>query len=469
MQIHEITKRRNIDEGVLDGIKNAVSSAKTGFNHVQGVSTGQKIGNAAREVGWNSQQNKINKQASKAAKRLAAQGFNVDTATPQSAASTPANIKAGTAGPQFQYNNLLAQFKAAFVGPQPGTNAPAANTMSAAPVSKTNTAKPGNPNIAAQTPAANTMSAAPVSKTNTAKPGNPNITGQTPANTMSAAPVSKTNTAKPGNPNIAAQAPANTMSAAPVSKTNTAKPGNPNIAAQPATQASATPATKARGGKVSGQVSQTPNAVRKRAARIKEDAAPQIKDIETDFPAWIDAKIPGLSSAKQDPKYKQKLDQIFSTMLTAKTNPSQLMSSFEKYVSVAQTAANDPNINSNPQGDGEQGDTAQGDTTQGGNSSDFAPQQLRRELPQLGITPKIAQTISQKLSTGTNQNDLITAIQQLGSGRNNASGSFTAQRLAKELPTMGITPQIAKSISDKINAGTNQNDLISAIKQLGQY
>ena len=387
MQIHEITKRRNIDEGVLDGIKNAVSSAKTGFNHVQGVSTGQKIGNAAREVGWNSQQNKINKQASKAAKRLAAQGFNVDTATPQSAASTPANIKAGTAGPQFQYNNLLAQFKAAFVGPQPGTNAPAANTMSAAPVSKT----------------------------------------------------------------------------------NTAKPGNPNIAAQPATQASATPATKARGGKVSGQVSQTPNAVRKRAARIKEDAAPQIKDIETDFPAWIDAKIPGLSSAKQDPKYKQKLDQIFSTMLTAKTNPSQLMSSFEKYVSVAQTAANDPNINSNPQGDGEQGDTAQGDTTQGGNSSDFAPQQLRRELPQLGITPKIAQTISQKLSTGTNQNDLITAIQQLGSGRNNASGSFTAQRLAKELPTMGITPQIAKSISDKINAGTNQNDLISAIKQLGQY
>ena len=63
----------------------------------------------------------------------------------------------------------------------------------------------------------------------------------------------------------------NTMANAPVSKTNVAKPGNPN-AAPAAAPAAAAPAadpaaTKAKGGKVAGQVSQSPDAVRKREAR----------------------------------------------------------------------------------------------------------------------------------------------------------------------------------------------------------
>jgi len=58
----------------------------------------------------------------------------------------------------------------------------------------------------------------------------------------------------------------NTMANAPVSKTNVAKPGNPNAA--PAAAPAADPAaTKAKGGKVAGQLSQTPDAVRKRNAR----------------------------------------------------------------------------------------------------------------------------------------------------------------------------------------------------------
>jgi hypothetical protein len=71
--------------------------------------------------------------------------------------------------------------------------------------------------------------------------------------------------------------PANTMSNAPVSKTNTAKPGNPNAApaagAAPAAEPQAAPAAgqpapKRTGGKVKGQVSMTPNAVRKREKRL---------------------------------------------------------------------------------------------------------------------------------------------------------------------------------------------------------
>ena len=68
--------------------------------------------------------------------------------------------------------------------------------------------------------------------------------------------------------------PANTMANAPVSKTNKAKPGNPNAApaagATPAAEPAPAgqPAPKRTGGKVKGQVSMTPNAVRKREKRL---------------------------------------------------------------------------------------------------------------------------------------------------------------------------------------------------------
>jgi hypothetical protein len=64
----------------------------------------------------------------------------------------------------------------------------------------------------------------------------------------------------------------NTMANTPVSKTNVAKPGNPNAA--PAAPAAAAPAaTNARGGKVAGQVSQTPGAVAKRGKRAAAKSA----------------------------------------------------------------------------------------------------------------------------------------------------------------------------------------------------
>ena len=67
----------------------------------------------------------------------------------------------------------------------------------------------------------------------------------------------------------------NTMANAPVSKTNVAKPGNPNAAAPAAAAAApaAPAAAPARGGKVAGQVSQTPGAVAKRGKRAAAKSA----------------------------------------------------------------------------------------------------------------------------------------------------------------------------------------------------
>jgi hypothetical protein len=89
----------------------------------------------------------------------------------------------------------------------------------------------------------------------------------------------------------------NTMANAPVSKTNTAKPGNPNAAAaepapaspvEPAAEPAPAPVTasKRTGGKVAGQLSQTPSAIRKREATARKGkqkpAAPDQATIDAD-------------------------------------------------------------------------------------------------------------------------------------------------------------------------------------------
>ena len=77
----------------------------------------------------------------------------------------------------------------------------------------------------------------------------------------------------------------NTMANAPVSKTNTAKPGNPNAApaaeptAAPAAEPTAAPATtpKRTGGRVKGQLSQDPRAVKRREANAAKQQATEPK------------------------------------------------------------------------------------------------------------------------------------------------------------------------------------------------
>ena len=86
--------------------------------------------------------------------------------------------------------------------------------------------------------------------------------GGKPANTMANAPVSATNTAKPGNPNAA---PAATQTAP-----------EPAPAAEPTAEPTATTAPPKRtGGRVKGQLSQDPRAVKRReanAAKTKQQA-----------------------------------------------------------------------------------------------------------------------------------------------------------------------------------------------------
>lgn len=92
-----------------------------------------------------------------------------------------------------------------------------------------------------------------------------NQLGSKPANTMANAPVSKTNTAKPGNPN-----------AAPVAEPQAAPAADPAPAGQPAPTRT--------GGKVKGQLSQTPRAVKRReanAAKTKQQA-PAVSQAQMD-------------------------------------------------------------------------------------------------------------------------------------------------------------------------------------------
>ena len=67
------------------------------------------------------------------------------------------------------------------------------------------------------------------------------------------------------------------MANAPVSKTNTARPGNPNAA--PAAEPTAVPAvtTKKTGGRVKGQLSQDPRAVKRREANAAKQQATEPK------------------------------------------------------------------------------------------------------------------------------------------------------------------------------------------------
>ena len=93
----------------------------------------------------------------------------------------------------------------------------------------------------------------------------------------------------------------NTMANAPVSKTNTAKPGNPN--ATPAAEPTAAPAvtTKKTGGRVKGQLSQDPRAVKRREANAAKQQAtePKKKPAAAASQAEIDAdreRIMGVTS-----------------------------------------------------------------------------------------------------------------------------------------------------------------------------
>ena len=87
--------------------------------------------------------------------------------------------------------------------------------------------------------------------------------GAAEPNTMANAPVSKTNTAKPGNPNAA---PAATQTAP-----------EPAPAAEPTAAPVTTPVKQRTGGRVKGQLSQDPRAVKRREANAAKQQATEPK------------------------------------------------------------------------------------------------------------------------------------------------------------------------------------------------
>ena len=88
--------------------------------------------------------------------------------------------------------------------------------------------------------------------------------GAAEPNTMANAPVSKKNTAKPGNPN-----------AAPAADPTAAPAADPTAA--PAADPSATPVKQRTGGRVKGQLSQDPRAVKRREANAAKQQATEPK------------------------------------------------------------------------------------------------------------------------------------------------------------------------------------------------
>lgn len=118
MQIHELTKTpQRTDEGILDSIKSAVG-------------LDDKSVNKAQDKYWNKNQDEINKSAKQSAAALSKKGFDVNPHNlPLSAAATPKNIAAGTAGTrgrndtkfqqQVRDKRLASEFKRDFVGPMP--------------------------------------------------------------------------------------------------------------------------------------------------------------------------------------------------------------------------------------------------------------------------------------------------------------------------------------------------------------
>ena len=139
----------------------------------------------------------------------------------------------------------------------------------------------------------------------------------------------------------------------------------------------------------------------------------EVKDIQRDFPEWIDSRIPELNQIKQDPAAKTTLNQAFNYLVAAKNNPTTLLTAFDKYVQLANNFIEklEPK-NSTPQTVNSQPDNQFPDSTtlqQG--------EQAVHMLSQFGITDEIAKKVYQGLRDKIiNKDSFMYAIQKAGRG-----------------------------------------------------
>jgi hypothetical protein len=139
----------------------------------------------------------------------------------------------------------------------------------------------------------------------------------------------------------------------------------------------------------------------------------EVKDIQRDFPEWIDSRIPGLEKVKQDPAAKPNLDNAFNSLVAVKDNPTALSTAFDNYVQLATNYISKlKKSNENPQAINSQPDNQFPDSTtlqQG--------EQTIHMLSQFGITNEIAKKVYQGLRDRTiNKDSLMYAIQKVGRG-----------------------------------------------------
>ena len=392
MQIHEITKKpQRTDEGILDGIKTAVKTAKT---------AGKGIANAYNKLSdWdiarrqNAAQDKINKSVQKSTAALKRRGYdNINPANlDMSRAATPDNIRQGTAGTRSgkfngqptafndkidaqkatyasqqqaqqaqQQTQLAQQFQASFVGP-----------IAPNPTTK-KTSTPRAPRPKKSKPFGQMISQL---GTQTAPPSQPTTAGGTVQPTRTglthtAAPKSTSSNAigqmvnQLGNPSgpppkiLDPEAGGGTVQRTPTGVRHTASPTNPN---------------------------------RKPTKKLKENGEflTELKDIQNDFPDWIDSKIPGLANAKQDPATKTKLEQAFSAMVKSKNDLTALITAFNTYVSLAKQVTTHA-----PSGNPEQDDNLDWESTvplhkqyKIDDLRKLIPPELAKQLKQLQLPP----------------------------------------------------------------------------------
>jgi len=139
----------------------------------------------------------------------------------------------------------------------------------------------------------------------------------------------------------------------------------------------------------------------------------EVKDIQRDFPEWINSRIPELNQIKQDPSAKTTLNKAFNYLVAAKNNPTSLLSAFDKYVQLANNFITklEPST-----GTPQAGNSQPASQFPDSNSLQQGEQTIHM-LSQFGISDEIAKKVYQALRDRIITKDsLMYAIQKKGRG-----------------------------------------------------
>jgi hypothetical protein len=349
MQIHEITKGpRRTDEGILDNIKKSIDQSKTDYSigKVRG-GVGQAVGNFSRALGQNYRQNKINASTAKNMEKLYRQGYDVAGIDPKTgkldpnqlaSAGTPGNMrranrqnKEQTMQQQRQQQQNLQQLQQQFVQTFVGPVSVGGQTL--------NPSDPAHAQI--------------LSKIN-AQQG-----------------AASAQTTQPVQPAAAVQPAA---SAAPAANTMANAPG-----------------TVYRKGKAvqEDMAQRFSGAQTKQSAQTANPAIAQ--KISTEFPKWIDNKIPGLSDAKKDPTLEPELKRLFLALKSsARKGTDALLAAFNEYVKAANNAVSKFNTKTEKPAGQSGAVGSKGSTGAKGNEA-------KRVIQQIGLTPDVAKQVKNKI------------------------------------------------------------------------